>query len=421
MCFRLQRLTTEAGPVPPPKKKYTLRKIIWTTTALTGTFYVGSTFVAFNNQAYYDIFVDKVPLGQSMLVFAEERGWDTLTAGDVIQSSSNALMTSYRFVTDLINGTTKPEPGVVEQTTKAVQDKATEARAATFKIVKKVEPAVQEAKKEVTQTAAKAADKVETIAKEVAEKAQVEVDDLVQRAEAAIAGKPYVKDSPTPPPKIITVEVIDSSEPASPEPAKNVYDVPLPLGFEPPPGFTRPAPPKPVATEEKKPEPVPVELPLVAPAVSAASEPIITHLAGTIDNLAAFLKSDPKAAEKAGDVLETAKNDLAALVERIEVVKEQERSALESQFDEQTREYTLKLLELEMEAQDKLDSQEIGYKQLFEQERAKFIQAYREKLNRELQTQSEIINERYVNMTWLISCVLMMYVQLEGGGHRSGY
>lgn len=226
---------------------------------------------------------------------------------------------------------------------------------------------------------------------------QAEVDDLVQRAEAAIAGKPYVKDPPTPPPKIITVEVIESSEFASPEPAKNVYDVPLPLGFEPPPGFTRPAPPKPVATEEKtEPEPVPIELPLVAPAVSTASEPIITHLAGTIDNLAAFLKSDPKTAEKAGDVLETAKNDLAALVERIEVVKEQERSALESQFDEQTREYTLKLLELEMEAQDKLDSQEIGYKQLFEQERAKFIQAYREKLNHELQVQTELINERYV-------------------------
>lgn len=365
---------------------------------MTGTFYVGSAFVAFNNQAYYDIFVDKVPLGQSMLVFAEERGWDTLTAGDVIQSSSNALMTSYRFVTDLINGTTKPEPGVIDQTTKAIQDKATEARAATFKIVKKVEPAVQEVKKEVTQTAQKAADKVETIAKDISEKAQAEVDDLVQRAEAAIAGKPYVKDPPTPPPKIITVEVIDSSEPASSEPAKNVYDIPLPLGFEPPPGFSRPAPPKPASTEEKNAstEPEPVELPSVAPAVSTASEPIITHLAGTIDSLAAFLKSDPKAAQKAGDVLETAKSDLAALVERIEIVKEQERSALESQFDDQTREYTLKLLELEMEAQDKLDSQEEGYKQLFEQERARFIQAYREKLNHELQVQTELINERYV-------------------------
>ena len=160
-------------------------------------------------------------------------------------------------------------------------------------------------------------------------------------------------------------------------------------------------PPKPApaedasaASESSAPEPEPVELPSVIPVVVAASEPIITHLAGTIDNLAAFLKSDPKAAQQAGDVLETAKTDLAALVERIEAVKEQERASLESQFDEQTKEYTLKLLELEMEAQDKLDSQEEGYKQLFEQERTKFIQAYREKLNHELQVQTELINER---------------------------
>ena len=37
-------------------------------------------------------------------------------------------------------------------------------------------------------------------------------------------------------------------------------------------------------------------------------------------------------------------------------------------------------------------------RKVFEDEKAKFIQAYREKLNRELQTQSEIINERYVNI-----------------------
>ena len=80
------------------------------------------------------------------------------------------------------------------------------------------------------------------------------------------------------------------------------------------------------------------------------------------------------------------------------VVKEDERRGLEAKLDEQTREYTIKLLELEMEAQDKLDSQEEGFRQFFEDEKAKFIQAYREKLNRELQTQSEIINERYVTI-----------------------
>lgn len=365
---------------------------------MTGTFYVGSAFVAFNNQTYYDIFVDKVPLGQSMIVFAEGQGWDTLTADDVVQASSGALMSSYRFVSDLINGT-KPAAEVVEQNKKLIQDKATEARAATFKIVKKVEPAVQDAtdkieaaKKAVSEKVDSAATTVNEKMEDVTEKVKAEYADLVQRAEAAISGKSVAADSPHPP-KIITVEVIDTSKPA-----ENVYDIPLPLGFEPPPGFSRPAPLKPTPAEKStpsEPETESVELPSVVPAVSTASEPIIIHLAGTIDNLAAFLKSDPKAAQKAGDVLETAKNDLAALVERIEVVKEQGKAALESQFDEQTKEYTLKLLELEMEAQDRLDSQEEGYKHLFEEERAKFIQAYREKLNHELRVQTELINERY--------------------------
>jgi hypothetical protein len=53
-------------------------------------------------------------------------------------------------------------------------------------------------------------------------------------------------------------------------------------------------------------------------------------------------------------------------------------------------------MELEMEAQDKLDSQEEGFRQLFEQKRAKIIHAYREKLDEELKTQTELINERCV-------------------------
>ncbi|KAF9475098.1 hypothetical protein BDN70DRAFT_274196 [Pholiota conissans] len=387
-----RRLTTEAGPVPTPKKKKTLRKFLWTTGALTGTFYVGSTFVAFNNQTYYDIFSDQVPGGRQMLVFAESQGWDTITAGDVIKAGSGITLSTYRFVSDLINGT-QPVSDVLEKGKQAVKDAASETKDATFKIVKKtvakVDPTVQEAKKEVQ----KATEQVETAAKAAFEKAEVDTLELVQRAEAAIAGKPFVKEEPAPSPKIV-VEVIEIIPVETP---KNVYDLPLPLGFEPPPGFSRPAPPKPKVVEEEKPaapEPEIIELPSVVPVVATASEPIITHLAGTIDNLAAFLKSDPKAASKAGDVLETAKNDLAALVERIETVKEEERNALETKLDEQTKEYTLKLLELEMEAQDRLDSQEEGYKHLFEQERAKFIQAYREKLNRELQVQTELINER---------------------------
>ncbi|KAI0783860.1 mitochondrial inner membrane protein-domain-containing protein [Irpex lacteus] len=139
----------------------------------------------------------------------------------------------------------------------------------------------------------------------------------------------------------------------------NVYDAPLP-----PAPKSSPAPP----AKDEKVAPPPAPLPLVAPVVAelGATEPVISQLASVIDNLASYLNSNPAAATKARDVLENAKDDIKILADR---------------FDQ-------------MEAQDKLDSQEEGFRHFFEEEKAKFIQAYREKLNQELRTQSEIINER---------------------------
>lgn len=375
---------------------------------MAGTFYVGSTFLAFHNQAYYDLFTEHVPLAQTMLEFGEGHGWDTLTLEDISEAGTGIVVTTYNFVRDTINGSTSPsetvEKGKVPDSQKAPAPKRIETKSPdsapqeskpVIKVVKqvtsKLEPAIQEkkeaVKEDVKNRLKKAAETAETAAKDIADKVRYEYDELVQRAEAAITGKPYDKTA-------------SSSVKADETASSNVYDRPLPIGFEPPPGFSRPSPSKPRPAEEKpatklaEPEPKPVELPSVTPVVATASEPIITHLASTIDNLASFLKSDPKAAQKAGDVLETAKIDLAALVDRIEAVKEHERNTLESKLDEQTREYTLKLMELEMEAQDKLDSQEEGFKQLLEQERAKLIQAYREKLEDELRVQTELINER---------------------------
>ena len=70
---------------------------------------------------------------------------------------------------------------------------------------------------------------------------------------------------------------------------------------------------------------------------------------------------------------------------------------MEQPLDEQTREYTLKLLELELHAQYKLKNQESDFRAFFEEVKAGFAKAYREKLEQELQTQSDIINERCVS------------------------
>ena len=295
--------------------------------------------------------------------------------------------TTYRFITDTINGTSRPsEPTKNGKATTEDKFKESNPVPVTFKVIKQT-PIVRED-----------VNKAETVVKDVADKVPEEYPDLVERAEAAIAGKPF------PPVQEVSLkntaaETVSTEEVPISESKIKVYDAPLPLDFEPPPGFSRPPPPKSKfeakpGQPESKSESAPVVLPLVAPALASASEPIITHLAGAIDNLATYLKSDPKAAEQASDVLELAKSDLTALVERMEVVKEQERTALKAKMDEQTREYTLKLLEMEMEGQDKLEHQEHEFRIFFEQERARFIQAYREKLDQELRVQTELINER---------------------------
>lgn len=378
-----RRLATEAAP-EPPQKKHVFRRIIWTTVALTGTFYVGSSFVAFNSQTYYDLFSDRVPLGQSMLEFAEARGWDTLTLKDVVEASQSAVVTTRRFLEDTIGGkSTTPET-----------DRSKTLSSSRTTVMAPIE--VPKIQTKSFGTEPKRSEKKEA-SRNSKPKFSSDVQALVDKAEAALAKHatpptPTVASnvSPTAPTQEPTIEATQTSS--------DVYDAPLPVGFEPPPGYKRPSAKKPEAVEAKptKPEPVPVKLPVIAPSVAALNEtePIISHLANTIDNLATYIEANPSSAIKAADVLEEAKVELTSLAERIEKVKEEERSALEAKMDEQTREYSLKLIELELESQDKLDNQEEEFKQFFEQERARTVEAYREKLEQELKTQMELINER---------------------------
>lgn len=401
----MQRLATES--TLPKKKTGVVRRVFWATVGLTGTFYVGSTFAAFYSQAYYDFFSDHVPLGQPMLEYAEAHNWDTLTVQKVVESGKSAVISTQRFVTDTINRTPSPYDAV-EIAKHTAEKKAHEAKAAVvnaFNETKsKVESVATQAKTEVRKEADKITNKGGAIVAHHSSQVTDELADLVQKAETALKGHvppPLEVAPPTPKPDTppaVTPALKEEQTTTPKSDLKHVYEAPLPVGFEPPPGFSRPSPPK-----EKAPKPtgtspsITNSLPLVAPAVSSlsASEPIITHLAGTIDNLASYLASNPTAASKATDVLESAKVDLTALADRIEKVKEEERAGLEAKLDEQTREYTLKLMELEMETQDKLDNQEEDFRKFFDEEKIKFVHAYREKLENELKTQTELINERY--------------------------
>ncbi|KAG1821095.1 mitochondrial inner membrane protein Mitofilin [Suillus subaureus] len=375
---RLASTTSTSNASSGSKPAKVVRRILLYTVATTGTFYIGSAFVSFENQQYRELFTENLPLGKELVEYGEAHKWDEITVEQVVVATVDAYKTVYNFVQPQLGNA--PTEATIEKTAKS---------------------ALQESKERVKSAAAS----LKTVVKKVEEETFAdELDELIRRAEASLAGKPVdsLHEATTTPaqpgssadtisPRDDTDLIIVSDK--NPDNVI-VYAAPLPIGFEPPPGYERPVPPKPAPKADAEPTPVP--LPLVAPAVSevAVSEPVITQLASTIDNLASFLASNPAASEKAKDVLEVAKGDLTGLAARIEKIKEDEKLQLEMKLDEQAREYTTKLLELELEAQDKLDSQQDGFRKFYDEERGRFAQVYREKLEQELRTQTELINER---------------------------
>lgn len=358
----------------------------------------------------------------------------------VIDAWRETATSAQRFIAEKVEG--KPSGGAekvkqsVEATRQAAEKKVHVTSEKVIDVVQNLEKKAQDAKTRVHDVASdlktsvkagegKLFDKATAIAQHQSQQVNDELLNLIHQAEAALSGKPI--DSL--PEATTTPEQPAGSPPDSVPPRHNkdetsidrdVYTAPLPVGFEPPPGYKRPAPPKPPPAPKAEPPALPA-LPLVAPVVSelSASEPIIVHLATTIDDLASYLKSNPSAASHAKDVLESAKSDLTSLVDRIEKVKEEERVQLEQKMDEQTREYSLKMMELDMEAQDKLDGQEETFRKFYDEEQMRFAQIYREKLEQELATQTEIINERCVIIAVSFRLSGSRHLKSEARGHCS--
>ncbi|QRV89530.1 mitofilin domain-containing protein [Ceratobasidium sp. AG-Ba] len=386
-------------PPPAPKKRGFFRRTLLYTSIFAGTFYGGSALVALKSDRYHDFFVESVPGGESVMEFVVEQGWHRVPITSIPQKAVEAATESFNnvksSVNDLVNGTSpntsspadmKPQP--------TFRDRAKRASAA---IITKIErnpdaPDFSQVGKKVKETTFKFSDGVSELAKEV---------------EAALRGvykTPAKKEggapAPNTPDAMPARGVTAAAPPAYDEEwvlpkGKQIYKgPPLPLGHEPPPGYVIPPAPKPKKpTAEKAADVLPLLAPSLKPELSA-SEPVIAQLAATIDSLASFVQANPTALSGAQGVLTTAQIDLEKLGERLEAAKAEERQKLEKRIEEQTKAYEDKLLNLEMEGKDKLDKQEEEWKGLFDEEKNKIIAAYRAKLNAELETQSEIINQR---------------------------
>ena len=412
--------STPGGPPPPPKKKrHLFRKTVAYSTLLTVAAYGVGTAAAVNNERVHDFFVESVPLGEAIVDYLEAQGY----VGGLPRGSTVPLATPFivpKGNTPSIKPAQAPAPDTPSKEGTRPKPKAEPKPKSEAQIKKEEAKAVAQAKIEAAKAKAKeaantAGDRLKQVAATVrttVEKkpasaphhppilANIErpripgrpahfsegVGELVNEVEVAL--NDLVVQA-----KTGDVAFAPTEEEPNLPPGKKWYEgPPLPVGWEPPPGYVT-RPPKKVPRANSG-------LLLVAPSVSsfAPLEPVLADLASTIDNLAKYLEDHPKALKGADNVLQHAQSDLVQLGEQIKKSKEESKLELETRLDQQAREYSMQLLEADIKHQDQLDTQDEDWRKYFDQERLALLQRYQEKLDQELASQEDIINQRCVKV-----------------------
>lgn len=387
-------MATEASGTP--KKRGTVRRVLLFSTITTVGLYGVGTLFAIRNEPFHDIFVEYIPYGNQFVKFAEQRGWEghSVDSETVLRAGRAAIEELERARTNSISAAQKWIERAKESNANSIKGKKTSTasndsnegdgpkieQTPTSELLEKAYPGISPNESESA---------VEDSSKEMISE---NVQDVLVSPLAQVES-------------VFTESLPQTAEESLPSLDANVYMAELPLGFEIPPGFiSRPRP----NSESLPSQPdidIPVEvvsdvpeLPLLAPIVGefASSEPVLSQLASTIDNLASFSKENPSLSVNSNvkHILEIAQNDLTTLGERLQTIKEQEKAKLEQRLEEQARDYSLQLLQLELAAQDRLDQQGEEWRKFSQEERQQLVRAYRAKLEAELQAQGEIINQR---------------------------
>lgn len=388
------------------RKRWGLR-IVLTTAILTSLFYGGSVYFSQFSERYRDFFVEEIPLAETLVQLVEDRQTDKDLVKRLSERAAQASGKQQELqkqraerMAAFARQQEEKAKAKAAQVAEAAREKGQSAKEQVEQVVDKVEKGVEQNTAELKQKTDAVTEKL----KEKAAEAKETVSDALHSTKDAIT--PTSPAAATVYPK--ETVPIDYQKPrgldASPQPPKvgdkqPYVGPPLPLGFEPPPGYAIEKP-KPAKVEDasaqkaKAPEP----LPLVAPTVAAlsSSEPVLGQLASTIDSLTKFLNDSPSVVENKGarEVVSVAGLDLQKLGERLQAIKEEERQKLSQRLEEKTREFNQNLVHAEREMVERLEKQEDDWKSAFEQERQELVKAYREKLDGEMSVQKDLIEQR---------------------------
>ncbi|GAA5914624.1 hypothetical protein JCM5296_001109 [Sporobolomyces johnsonii] len=405
-------LPNPALSTPPKPRKSLTRRILTPIALLAIAFYGASLPLGYFSLRYRDFLVETVPLGEKLGELLDEfelsqtKSEGAPAPGKPLPKGKETELTRYAETKAKAEGwavkkgsQADPEKvaGEIKSKLEAEAKKAKEA--AQDKIASAVEAAKARAS-EVKQAVAKAPAVIEDKANQIGAAVKEKVEAVSPAAPQEKVAEPA---APTEPASTLPIYAQKPRQlDATPIPAKRaekeVYQgPPLPLGFEPAPGYELPRPPPTPKGEIKPVAPPPAPLPLVAPALKdvTTSEPVLGQLASTIDSLAKYVeKNDANTSEGATAVLSSAQKDIKSLAARLEAIKQQEEAKLQQQLKEQANKYSGMLLNAEKELVERLDTQEEDWKKAFDMERQKLVAAYKDKLEHELATQQEIINQR---------------------------
>lgn len=437
-----------SATIPPnPKKGGFFGKLVRYVVVGGLIFYPVSGYVSTKSEPYRDIFV-KVPGGEAMADYADANNWEEFGPGTITkqiakwtsgnkdedvqrkieaasrnaearaksvgsdlsreaQDAKDALQEKFTgFQRVLSNAATEAREKAQElarqaqekanELTGSVKDKAedvkdkTEAAAESSKrSADSLAHQVQAAAKDAVETAKQAGKSIKKDAKEfneaVKDKAEEAADVVKEKHDtgAALTSPAYYPDNARP--RSVTTEGVQPQKPD--HSGETLWGEKLPVGYEPPPGYYVPPPPKPKVPSAGE------KLPLLVPQVKAIAgeEPVIAQLAATIDSLTNSLsagKGVPSA--DSSRILEKAQGDLTALNSRISEVKKSEQERLEKTVAEQASKFESKLQEVE----HKWRADEDNLKKSWEEERQKMIDNWRSVLDSELEEQRKVIEQR---------------------------
>lgn len=396
--------STIPPPPPPPKARKSIPRRVLTPLALLAVVFYGLSLpLGYASLRYRDFLVEAVPLGEQIgdLLDKYELSSGAKKQEEKAKAAAATGTPVGRKETELTRyaeSRAKAEGWGLKKGEKADPEKA------RLELKEKSEAALSRAQQAAAEAKAKAGAQVEKVAvkaEKAAEKTKEAVKEAVETVKDALpVASPKVEEpASTLPIFAQRPRELDATPiPAKKAAPKETYTgPPLPIGFEPPAGYEVARPPPTPKGDIKPATPPPAPLPLVAPAVKdvTTSEPILGQLASTIDSLAKFVEnSSDVVSSSAGSILTAAQKDITQLAGRLEAIKKTETEKLQASLKQQAGEYSGMLLKAEKELVERLDTQEEDWKKAFDEERKNLVGAYKAKLDKELETQQEIINQR---------------------------